>query len=343
MADRMRVAMVGCGAIAERLHVPDYATTPEAEIVALCDRSKEKAEELAAKWAPEARIYTDWKKMFAKEAIDCCTIALPNSIHCGATLDALKAGCNVLVEKPMAASAAEAKRMVAAAKKTKKLLMVNQCQRLAGPHLKAKEVLDSGILGKILYVTAMFGHGGPDEWSPDSKWFFRKKDARFGAMADLGVHKADLIRFLAGKEIAEIAAHTARLEKGGSVEDNFTSSFKFTDGTVGTLGASWTIYGLGANYILFHCENGSLFVGWDPKRPVFAGLKNPECEIVFEPVAPIEKYEDTWGLDVSGRFVRACMGLEKPFCTGEDGAKSLDVILAAEKSAQTGRAVQIKH
>ena len=115
-------------------------------------------------------------------------------------------GKNVLVEKPMAMSLAEAKSMVAAAKKAKKLLMVNQSQRKYAAHVKAKEVMDSGIMGKVLHVTAMFGHEGPEFWSPTGKWFFKKKEARFGAMADLGVHKADLIRFLTGKEIVEEAA-----------------------------------------------------------------------------------------------------------------------------------------
>jgi predicted dehydrogenase len=76
----------------------------------------------------------------------------------------------------------------------------------------------------------------------NGKWFFDKKQARFGAMADLGVHKADLIRFLTGKEVAEISAFSACLEKSNaSVEDNFVSALKFTDGPVGTLSASWTV------------------------------------------------------------------------------------------------------
>jgi len=343
MAKKMRAAMIGCGAIAERLHVPDYATTDEAEIVALCDIVRKKAQALADRWAPQARIYTDYKKMLKSEEIDCVTVALPNCLHAQMTIDALKAGCNVLVEKPMAASAEEAKRMCQAAKKAKKLLMVNQCQRLHPEHIKAKEVIDSGLLGKILYVTAMFGHQGADAWSPSSKWFFDKKQARFGAMGDLGIHKADLVRYVTGKEIGEIAAHTARLEKKGNVEDNFVSSFKFTDGTVGTLGSSWTVKGLGTNFMNIHCAKGSLMVGVHPTKPVLAGLHHPAGEINFVPPPAIVKYENTWGLDVSGRFVRACMGIEKPFCTGEDGAKSLDIILAAEKSAETGRAVKLKH
>ena len=96
----------------------------------------------------------------------------------------------------MACSTVEAERMVSAAKKAKKLLNVNQSQRRFPPHVKAKEVMDSGILGKVLHLTAMFGHAGPEFWSPTGKWFFRKKEARFGAMADLIKDKATIQRYL---------------------------------------------------------------------------------------------------------------------------------------------------
>jgi len=345
VANTMRVAVIGCGQIAKFLHVPDYAVCPEAEIVGLCDLIKSKAQALARRWAPEAKVYTDYKTMLKELAPEAVTVALPNYLHAPVTIAALKAGCHVNVEKPMACSSAEAKRMVDTAKQCKKLLNVDQSQRLFPPHVKAKEVIDSGILGKILHVTAMFGHAGPENWSPTGKWFFRKKEARFGAMADLGVHKADLIRFLTGKEVAEVSAFFERLEKKHTdVEDNFVSTLKFTDGTVGTLAASWTVKGMEANYTILHCENGSFRICELPDRPLVANLVKPECEIAFEvPPAVTNEDEEAWGLDASGRFVRAAMGREKPYCPGSEGKKSLEVILAAEKAALTGRTVKLKH
>lgn len=344
MGKRLRAGVIGCGAIAERLHVPDYATCPEAELVALCDVVAGKARGLAARWAPSAKVFTDYRKMLKGLDLDCVTIALPNYLHASATIAALEAGCHVLVEKPMAATVAEAARMVETAKRCDRVLMVNQSQRRYPAHRKAKEVIDSGILGKILQVTAMFGHAGPEHWSPASKWFFKKRPARFGAMADLGVHKADLIRYLTGKEVAEICGYFARLEKRGSeVDDNFVSALRFTDGALGTLSASWTVKGMGADYVVLHCSNGSLRIGQIPGKPLVASLSKPGCEIEFEPPPPIIRYAGSWGIDISGAFVRACLGLEEPFCTGEEGKKSLEIILAAEQSARTGRSVKLQH
>lgn len=343
MPKPLRVGIIGCGQITHRLHAPDYATCPDTDLVALADISRKQSSKVAESWAPHATLYTRYEDMLKNEELDAVTVTLPNALHAEATVKALRAGCHVLVEKPMATSRAETKRMNDAAKKHKRLLMVNQSQRLYPVHRKAKEVLDSGLLGKVLLVNAMFGHEGPENWSPDSKWFFKEKDAKFGAMADLGVHKADLIRYLTGKEIASVAAFSGRLEKKNStVEDNFTSALTFKDGTLGTLTASWTTKGMDADYAIFHCANGTLRVNEIPGRPLVAHVAHPECEIDFDIQEPKLHYEGSWGLDVGTRVAAAIRGDEAPYCTGEDGARSLEVILAAAKSIETGRATKVQ-
>jgi len=339
----IRIGVVGCGAISEHLHVPDLRVCPDARITALCDLDKAKAVSLAERFAPEARIFSDYNELYASGEVEAVVVTLPNIQHGPATIAAAKEGLHVMVEKPMATSSAEAQKMIDAAKKAGVLLMVNQSQRRAPAHRKAKEVLDSGILGKILFVSAMFGHSGPENWSPTGKWFFNKKQARFGAMADLGVHKADLLRFLTGKEIVEIGAFSERLEKkGATVEDNFASCIKFSDGTIGMLGASWTVKGKSADYTYLHCENGTLHINVTEAKPLVAHLHKPKCEIVFDVTDELNRYEGSWGLDVGGGFVRAILGKEAPFCTGEEGKKSLEVILAAEKAAASGKTVKLK-
>jgi len=343
MNKRLKMGIIGCGAIGERLHTPDFAATPEAELVAFCDIIRGKAEALAARYAPQARIYSDHKAMLRAGGLDAVCVCLPNYLHGPVTIAAVKAGCHVLVEKPMATSSAEAQKMIDAAKKAGVLLMVNQSQRRFPAHRKAKEVMESGIMGKVLHVTAMFGHPGPEGWSPTGKWFFRKREARFGAMADLGVHKADLVRFLTGKEVAAVNAFYGCLEKKRTdVEDNFVATLRFADGTLGTLASSWTVKGMEANYTILHCANGTLCVGLYPDKPLVANLIKPECEIVFEIPPPPTNADVGWGIDIGGAFCKAVLGLEPPYCPGEEGKKSLEVILAAEKAAQTGKTVKLK-
>lgn len=341
---RLKVGVIGCGAISERLHVPDLHASPNAEIVALCDIKQAKAKKLAEAYAPDAAVYGDYKALLANPGVQGVVVALPNYLHGPVTVAAAKAGKHVLVEKPMATSLSEAKGMIAAATKSGTLLMVNQSQRLYASTRKAKEVLESGILGKILYVVGMFGHSGPDIWSPEGKWFFKKKEARFGAMADLGVHRVDLIRYLTGKKIVDISGFCECLEKPHcDVDDNFAAAIKFDDGTIGMVGSSWTAKGLGSDFTIFHCANGTLRVNLWPGQPCVAHLLSPKTEMVLEIPPPLNTYEGSWGLDVGGAFARAALGLEAPFCSGEEGMRSLAVILAAEKAAQTRRTVKVSY
>lgn len=344
MEKKVRVGIIGCGAIAERLHVPDYTCCPHAELVAFCDIEKDKAQALAQRFASGASVYTDYTEMLAKEKLDAVSVCLPNILHGPVSVAASEAGCHVFCEKPMATSVEEAKSMIAAADKAGKLLMINQSQRRFSTHRKAKEVMQSGILGKILYVTAMFGHSGPEYWSPTGKWFFQRDKARFGAMADLGVHTADLIRYLTDMEVVEISAFADCLEKpDADVEDNFSSCIRFENGALGTLAASWTIKAAGANFTNIHCENGMLRIdNTQPSRRIVANLVNPQCEIVFDEPGPLVEYEGSWGVDVGGAFIRAVLGLETPFCSGVEGMKSLAIILAAEESANTGKRITLK-
>ena len=339
----LKVGVIGCGAIAEHLHVPNYHDCGEAELVAFCDVKGKAARSLAAEYAPGAKVYTDYRRMLKDGEVEAVSVCLPNVHHGPVSIAAMKAGCHVFVEKPMAVSLGEARRMVGAATKAGVLLMVNQCQRRFPVNRKAKEVLASGIMGKVLYASAMFGHGGPEYWSPTGKWFFKSADAKFGAMADLGVHKADQLRYLTGLEVALVAGFHGCVEKKRSdVDDNFAASLVFDNGALGTLGASWTAKGACTDYAHFHCANGTLRVEASAAVPLVAHLDNPACTIEFDLPEPYSDSEEGWGVDACGNFVRAALGLEEPFCTGEEGMKSLAVILAADKAGRSGRVVRVE-
>lgn len=347
MAKELRVGIIGCGAIAMRLHVPDIYYGKSGTLVAFCDTRKQRAQALAAQYAPDAAIYTDHKTMLADGVCDAVIVCLPNALHAPITVDACKAGCHVFVEKPMAQSLKECDQMITAAKKAGVLLMVDQVQRLQPQNRKAKEIIDSGILGRIEHVKAMFGHSGPDNWAPWAKWFFKKDEARFGAMADLGVHKADLIRWLTGQEVKQICGFYEKYERPSStVEDNFVSALQFADGAVGTLSASWTVRGQMNDYVIIHGSKGTMKVGVFPDTPVYVELGSPRGVMAYTPADldyPPYTYDESWRCDAGGAFCRACLGEEPPFCTGEDARRSLEVILAAEKAADTGKTVTIKH
>src|SRR5699024_3614491 len=143
-----------------------------------------------------------------QEEIDAISVCLSNYLHAPLSIAALQAGKHVSCEKPMATSGEEAEEMIQAAKTNGKKLMIAHNQRIVDSHANAHKLIQQNEIGKIYSFCTTFGHGGPESWSIDGKnsWFFKKDEAFIGAMGDLGVHKADLIRCLVAEEAREIGA-----------------------------------------------------------------------------------------------------------------------------------------
>ncbi|MBQ2730563.1 MAG: Gfo/Idh/MocA family oxidoreductase [Clostridia bacterium] len=195
MDRKLRCAIVGCGGIA-RSHANGYTVCPETEIVALCDLLPDKAERFATEHCPGATptIYTDYHEMFAKEELDCVSVTVWNSEHAAISIAALKAGINVLCEKPMAMTAADAEEMLAVAKENGKLLQIGFVRRYENTTRHIQNLISDGFLGDVYYAKAQYlrRNGCPGGWFAD------KSFSGGGPLIDLGVHVIDLVRFLAG-------------------------------------------------------------------------------------------------------------------------------------------------
>src|SRR5579871_5746525 len=141
---KIGVAVIGSGSIATYRHAPEYAASPDVELVAFVDRVPERAEKLAKKY--DAKALSKWEDALELKGVDAVSVCVPNALHAPITIAALKAGKHTLCEKPMATSNKEAQEMIAAAQKAGKFLMIGHNQRLAPLHVKAKELLTAGAI-----------------------------------------------------------------------------------------------------------------------------------------------------------------------------------------------------
>jgi len=340
MSNIVKVAVIGCGSISKHRHIPEYAANPNVTIVAFVDLVAERAQQFADQYG--AKAYTDYKQMLEVEKPDAVSVNLPNALHAPVSIDVANAGAHVLVEKPMATTEEEALAMIEAAKKNGVFLMVGHNQRLMPPHVKAKEILKSGVLGKVISFRTSFGHPGPEGWSVDGRnsWFFNKEEAIMGAMGDLGVHKSDLIRYLLDDEVSEVGALVGTLHKEGTdVDDNATCLLRMKSGTIGTLVASWTYYKGEDNSTVFWCENGVMKVGTDPEDQVIVELRNGTVEkYKVGAISTNDKQESSGVIDA---FITSIVTGTAPSISGEEGLKSLKVILAAFESQETGKFIKL--
>jgi predicted dehydrogenase len=336
---KVRVAVIGCGSISKHRHIPEYADNNNVELVAFVDPVIERAEEYAAKHGGKA--FADYETMLAEIKPDAVSVCTPNYLHAPMSIAAANAGAHVLVEKPMAVTDEEAAAMNEAAAKNGVKLMVGHNQRLMPPHVKAKQILDSGVLGKVLTFRTSFGHPGPDGWSIDGagSWFFRKQEAIMGAMGDLGVHKSDLIRYLLNDEVSEVAAFIATIDKPGDVDDNANVIVRMQSGAIGSLVASWTYYKGEDNSTVLWCEKGVMKIGTHPEDQVIVELRNGSID--KHKVGEISTNTKQLSSGIVDAFIDSIVNDTVPAISGEEGRKSLKVILSAFESQATGQFIKV--
>ncbi|MFC4775529.1 Gfo/Idh/MocA family protein [Paenibacillus sp. GCM10023252] len=336
----IRIAVIGCGSISKHRHIPEYAANPNAELVAFCDPVAERAQHYAEQYG--AKAYTDYKVMLREVKPDAVSVCTPNALHASISIDAANAGAHVLVEKPMAVTDAEAAAMVEASNRNGVYLMVGHNQRFMPPHVKAKQILDSGVLGKVITFRTSFGHPGPEYWSVDGpgSWFFHKEQAYMGAMGDLGVHKADMIRWMLNDEVAQVAGFIDTIHKEGTdIDDNASCLLRMKSGAVGTLVASWTYYKGEDNSTVLWCENGVMKIGTDPNDQVIVELRNGTVE--KHKVGAISTNDKQESSGVIDAFLNSIVTKTTPPVPGEEGRKSLAVILGAFESQASGKFVSL--
>lgn len=346
---KLRVGVIGCGSIARYRHLPEYTANKDAEVVAVCDIKPDRAKKRAQQFGV-ADIYTDYKELIARKDIDAVSVCTPNYLHAQIAIDALNAGKHVLCEKPLATSKEEAEAMIKAAKDNGKFLMVGHNQRLAPAHVKGREILASGVLGKVINFRTTFGHGGPQSWSADGgvSWFFRKEQAFIGAMGDLGIHKADLMRYLLGEEIVKVAAFYGTLDPektadpiNSTVDDNALFVLQTESGAIGHLTASWSYKTGEDNSTIIRCENGTLRLFDDPKYSVIVEKTNGERSYIICGAMQTNDNGGQTNTGVIDYWVDHILRNEAPGISGVEGYKSLRVVLGAIKSANTGVVVDL--
>ena len=275
----IKIGILGCGKIAQVRHIPEYAANPDCQLVGFYNPTKSRAEDMAAKYGGLA--YGTAEELLANPEIDAVSVCAANYAHAALSIQALKAGKHVLCEKPMGTTLADCEAMVECAKKNGKFLMIGHNQRLAKAHMEAKRLIDAGLIGDIITFRTSFGHGGPETWAikpGKDTWFFDKSKAAMGVMADLGVHKTDLIQYLTGQRVVRTTARLVTLDKRGEdgeligVDDNAVCIYEMSGGAFGTMTASRTYYGEEDNSTVLYGTKGMFRIYDDPAHSIVVNL-----------------------------------------------------------------------
>lgn len=185
------VAIVGCGQIGQKRS----RALAGARLVACADVARDRAEALA-RTVPGASASTDWRAVVHRPDVDLVVVATTNECLAEIATGAVEAGKHVLVEKPAARSVADLDNVIDAAARHRRLVRVGFNHRYHPALLKAREVIDAGSLGDLMFVRGRYGHGGRIGY--DREWRADPQLSGGGELIDQGVHLIDLARWFLG-------------------------------------------------------------------------------------------------------------------------------------------------
>ncbi len=192
---KLKVAVIGCGNIANSAHIPAYMKNPDVEIKWFCDIIPERADAAVEKYGCGKAVY-DYHEILNDPEIEAVSVCTPNAAHAPISIDFLKAGKNVLCEKPAARTYEEAKTMLDAQHETGKILNIGVVNRFNTGVNQIKKLIDQGELGEVYHVYVSFrshrsipGLGGA---------FTTKAIAGGGVLIDWGVHFLDIVMYCCG-------------------------------------------------------------------------------------------------------------------------------------------------
>ncbi|MGN0905611.1 MAG: Gfo/Idh/MocA family protein, partial [Bullifex sp.] len=319
------------------------------EIAGVFDSVTSRAEELAGLFG--GKVYSSVDELLDDETVDLVSVCVANAYHADVTVRALKKGKHVLCEKPMAISPEDCERMVAAAHESGKRLFIGHNQRLTPAHRRAKELIASGEMGKVLTFNTMFCHGGPESWSVEKSrntWFFKKSAAAFGSMADLGIHKIDLIRYLVGDEISSVYSQMRVLDKtfeDGTpieVDDNSVEILSFKNGAFGTVTTSWTCYGTEFNTTNIFCQKGVLKLYSDPEYSLIIVHADGREEKLALDRMQTNSDEQQASSGVIDEVVDSILSARASILDADDIICSMKAVFACQESEKTGTEATLK-
>lgn len=265
--DPVRIAMLGSGFVAG-FYMQALSDVPGQVVVANYSRSSERARDFADRWGiPQAT--TNLDELIARENIDLYVIALPNEEHLPVGLKLAAARRNQVCTKPLARNGDEARQLRDAAVASGALHGYAETEVFSPAVVKARQTIESGGIGRVLWVRSRESHSGPH-----SPHFWDVDKAGGGAMLDLGCHCVAAARYFFGKEdrILEVLAWGATLVHGErtKVEDNALLVLRFASGGIAHCELSWTTKGGLDLRNEVHGTEGSVFTDVTRMTPIAA-------------------------------------------------------------------------
>lgn len=342
----MKYGLIGCGRISPN-HIA-AALANNLEIVALCDVVPENIEDKILKFdLPRSiKVYTDYKEMLANETLDLVSIATESGKHAEIALDCIAAGCNLIIEKPIALSLEDADKVISAARE--KGVKVSACHqnRFNKSIQKIREAVERRRFGRLFYGTAHIRWNRGYEYYSRANWRGTwEQDG--GALMNQCIHNIDLLRWMMGGDIVEVVGMTDKLNHDYiDAEDLGIALVRFANGSYGIIEGTTDIYPQNLEETLYiFGEKGTVKAGGKSVNIIeewrFSDALDDPDEVKRQ---YHENPPNVYGFGHTPLYADVIDAIENdrdPYVTAEDGRRALELVLAIYKSAAEGVSVKL--
>jgi UDP-N-acetylglucosamine 3-dehydrogenase len=329
----LKAAVIGVGAMGHN-HARVYSEMPDVELAAVADLDAPLAEGVARQYGGSA--YTDYRAMLQQVQPAVISVCVPTRAHCRVALEALAAGCHMLVEKPIAATLEEGHRMIERATELDRVLAVGHIERFNPAVIELKRQLDAGEIGRVFQVHAR--RLGP----------FPARVRDVGVVVDLAPHDLDIMRYLTGSEAKRLYAETEQ-EIHTAHEDAFSGLVRFEDGVLGVLNINWltpskirevTVTGQRGMFVanlltqdLYFYENDAVQgLDWNSMSVLRGVSEGQMVRLKLDRREPLRAELEA--------LVAAVRGEPAGLVTGQDGLAALELALGLVRAGREGRVIE---
>jgi len=310
---KLNWGVAGLGGFAEKSVLPTLKLLTKSKIVALYSHNLKRAETLGVQYS--ARYFNDFDE-FLNSGIDVVYIASSNDFHFEQTIKSAEAGKHILCEKPLAVNSQEAREMVRVCKEKNVFLSVNYVYRFHPLVRKAKELLEKGMLGQIISISASFNIDYP----PNENYRFRRS-AGGGPLRDLGSHVINLLTYFGG-DVIDIKGYMDNVIYKSEVEDFATGIFKFEHGGYGQFNVSFNS-AKAPNSLVIQGHRGFITI----ENMIANKFKPVKLTINMEgETRKTFRRKANKFLIRMRNFQKSILNGEEPEVTGEEGVKNIELM-----------------
>lgn len=353
MSKVWKVGLVGCGAIAAWNYLPELSDMPNVEIVAVCDIIPERAKEYSRRFKVP-NWYDNIDEMLKKSDFEILVDTASIPAHFEINIKALKAGKHLYSQKPLASSVKEIDTLINESEKHNLKISASPIHMLRPEIRKTKELVESGVIGKINFVRCSSSHGGPEYFQyrdVDPSWFYQKD---VGPLFDLGVHALHQVTGILGPAKAVVClsgiSEKERIVRSGKfdgkiikpeIDDNSLLMLEFEDSTFAFIDSTYCVKASRSPYMEIFGSKGTIVLRYDPENRLELYLDDIEKNIKGW-ITPIEKwpeFKQSFGVK---DLMEAIEEKRKPVLTPEHARHVVEIIEKAYESSKKGEKIELE-